>query len=312
MTTVSVIIPTYNRGYIVERAIKSVLAQSFSDFELLLIDDGSTDNTKSVIEKIKDERIKYIYKPNGGVSSARNMGISQAKGKYVAFLDSDDTWPGNFLQVMISKLSENSEYDVAYTSTIVSKEGRIKNSRDSHRGVSGSISIELFKNSFIWPMTVLIRKAALENFCFDEQLHNSEDNDAFLRLSLKSKFLFVQESKVTRYSSKDAHSELSYISGSCNRGRSLERFYFHLGGDKIVPKSIAYKKISRVYRRAAERHCKGGSRTAAIKLFKKAIKYRPFEARLYVGLVRAFLFSNKQNASASEWQMPEPLRTDIQ
>ena len=93
--TVSVIIPTYNRAHLVGRAIKSVLNQTYRDFEIIVVDDGSTDNTKDIIKEFqkKDKRIKYIpYEKNKGGSAARNTGIKAAKGEYIAFLDSDDEW----------------------------------------------------------------------------------------------------------------------------------------------------------------------------------------------------------------------------
>jgi glycosyltransferase involved in cell wall biosynthesis len=312
MPTVTVIIPTYNRGYIVRRAIDSILMQSLSDFEIIAVDDGSTDNTRTVVESAKDSRIKYIYKTNGGVSSARNAGIAQANGKYIAFLDSDDTWPADFLKVMTEKLEQNKDFGIAYAVTKVdnSEEDKTGQSYYTERCVSGSITTELFKNSFVWPMAVLIRRNVLKDFWFDEALRNSDDNDAFLRLSVRTKFLFVPDIEVTRFSSKDAHSKASYISGSHNRARSLERFYFRLGGDKIVPRPVALQKIGRVYRRAAERHREGGYRSAAIKLFKQAMHYQPLDLRLYVGLFKVFIVSSAKDKEP-DWSLPKPLGTPV-
>ena len=306
------IIPTYNRGYVVRRAIDSILMQNFPDFEIIAVDDGSTDNTRIVIESVKDNRIKYIYKPNGGVSSARNAGMVQATGKYIAFLDSDDTWPADFLKIMTAKLEQKMDFGVAYAATKVDNSEEDKTGRPSYieRYVSGSITKELFKNSFVWPMAVLIRRDVLKDFWFDEALKNSDDNDAFLRLSVRTKFLFVPDIIVLRYSSEDAHSKASYISGSCNRVRSLERFYFKLGGDKFVSRKVAFSKISRVYRRAAERHRKGGYRNAAVKLYKKAISYQPSDVRLYIGLIKVFLASSSKDANP-HWSLPQPLEMPL-
>jgi glycosyltransferase involved in cell wall biosynthesis len=303
MPTVSVIIPTYNRGYIVTRAIKSILSQSFADFEIIIVDDGSTDNTREVAESFKDSRIKYTYKTNGGVSSARNVGMAQAQSEYVAFLDSDDTWPPDFLKIMVARLDKDKDFGIAYTATTVGSDddSEVQPSYNIERCVSGNITVELFKNSFIWPMAVVIRKDVLKDFWFDEALKNSDDNDAFLRLSVKTKFVFIPDIEVIRFSSKDAHSKASYASGSCNRARSLERFYFALGGEKFVPRSIAFKKIGRVYRRAAERHRKAGCRKAAIALFKKAIRYQFFDLRLYFGLTKALLMTVEKQPN---WEMP--------
>lgn len=101
----SVIIPAYNAALYIKESIGSVLKQTFSDFEIVVVDDGSKDETGEIVKTIKDDRIHYIYQPNGGVSSARNTGISNAKGEYICFLDADDFWKPNHLEV-IEKLIE--------------------------------------------------------------------------------------------------------------------------------------------------------------------------------------------------------------
>ena len=96
----SVIIPAYNAEKFIARAVKSVLDQNYSDFELIILDDGSTDGTKAQIEQFADNRIRYIYEENGGVSAARNKGIIESKGQYICFLDADDEWKPEHLHVM--------------------------------------------------------------------------------------------------------------------------------------------------------------------------------------------------------------------
>lgn len=103
---ISVIIPSYNRAHIIEKSVRSVLAQTFADFELLIIDDGSTDNTREVIEGMKDGRIRYVYQENAGACAARNHGISLAQGQYVAFHDSDDLWYPDKLEKQLHCIEE--------------------------------------------------------------------------------------------------------------------------------------------------------------------------------------------------------------
>ena len=100
----SVVIPTYNRAHIIERAVTSVLKQTFSDFELIIVDDGSTDNTKTLIKQINDERIHYHYQANSGVSAARNAGAGYARGQFLTFLDSDDEALAHWLTAFANKL----------------------------------------------------------------------------------------------------------------------------------------------------------------------------------------------------------------
>ncbi|MEE1075772.1 MAG: glycosyltransferase family 2 protein [Acutalibacteraceae bacterium] len=103
---ISIIMPVYNSEKYLDEAIKSVLSQTYSEFELLLIDDGSTDNSPAICDEFetKDSRIRTIHKPNGGVCSARNLGINEAKGEYITFIDNDDVYEKNFLEVMVNQL----------------------------------------------------------------------------------------------------------------------------------------------------------------------------------------------------------------
>lgn len=307
MSEVSVIIPTYNRAYIVKDAIGSILAQTFHDIEVLVIDDGSTDNTPEVINSIGDERVRYHYKENGGVSSARNFGIIKAKGNFIAFLDSDDIWPENFIETTLGHLNKNPNAGLAYTATTIQHpDGRQEDSRDTHRCVSGRITVQLFKHSFIWPMAVLIRKDVLDGFFFDENLKICDDNDAFLRLSVKNDFVFVPDTKVRRRYSQDNHSNKFHTTGSFIRGLSLERFYFQMDGHNHIPVFVARKKLAQCYRRASRRHREQSYRTAAIKLAKKAIKYNPTSLRMYSELLKAYLIS-KDVDKCPEWKMPAKL-----
>ena len=114
MPEVSVIVPTFNRAKIVPKAIDSVIQQTYRDYEIIVIDDGSTDNTKTVLRKY-DDKIVYRYKENGGISSARSSGIEIAKGNYIALLDSDDFWLKNKLEKQMTCFKENASYGMVAT-----------------------------------------------------------------------------------------------------------------------------------------------------------------------------------------------------
>jgi len=231
----------------------------------------------------------------------------EAHGQFVAFLDTDDLWPDNFIEKLMASLQTGSKYGLAYCATAeLYPDGKKVEPKHLERCVSGAITKELFKNSFIWPMAVLIRKDVLENFCFDEKLKTSDDNDAFLRLSVKTQFIFTPDIEVLRRCSSDSHARTGMVENSCNRALSLERFLLLLEGDKYIPVSIAKKKISRVYKRAARRNKKVSNRKAAICLYKKAISYCCYDIQLYSGLIAALLISkNKDNLP--DWQMPAAL-----
>jgi len=120
---ISVIIPTYNRRDKVTYAVKSVLDQTYSNIEVIIIDDASTDNTEAEIKKIKDDRIRYIYlEKNHGAAGARNVGIKEANGTYIAFQDSDDIWEKEKLQMQIDKMAGTDLYIVLWFS-LMQREG---------------------------------------------------------------------------------------------------------------------------------------------------------------------------------------------
>ncbi|MFH1615457.1 MAG: glycosyltransferase [Planctomycetota bacterium] len=307
MPSVSVIIPTYNRADVVVQALSSALNQTHGDLEVLIIDDGSTDNTRPVIEAVNDDRIRYYYKENGGVSSARNLGIAESDAQYIAFLDSDDIWPENFLGTLLNALRNNPGYGLAYASVeIISSRGLCATSHLTPYCKSGSITIDLFKKGFIWISTVVLARDALADLRFDESLKNGEDSDFLLRLSLQTKFLYVPGASIKRTSSPDS---LSCSAGiNCNRILSLERFYFRLGGNRTVPAGTARRKLSHACRRIAREHHRAGNLAAARYLYKKAFLYYPFDLRLCVGFAKT-VFKTRDNQPA--WQMPPQLADPV-
>jgi len=307
MPIVSVIIPTYNRGYVVHRAINSVLNQSFSDFEILLVDDGSTDDTRKVAESFADKRIKYIYKTNGGVSSARNAGLKNAQGEFICCLDSDDLWPKDYLEVMTKKLCDNPQYGAAYCMrTRLFEDGTMQASYQEEFFSSGQITEALFKKTFIQTSAICFKRNILEGLFFDETLTNGEDVDMWLRISMKTEFLFVPDIQII-YSQQVSDEKFS--SKNCNRARVLERFYFKLGGDKYIQRKTAMIKISYAWRSAAKKALNTGCRKAAIELIKTAMSYQKWQFRLYLDLLKAYSI-NKKKDKMPDWQMPKQLEVN--
>ncbi len=308
MPKVSVIIPTYNRESVVCDAIDSVLSQTLEDLEVIVIDDGSIDATKSVIDALDDPRVSYYFKSNGGPASARNLGLSKVTGEYIAFLDSDDLWPINYLEAMIEKLEGDEQYGAVYCPiTLVYTDGRQEKSYKRPEGKSGWICAELFRNSFIWIFAAVFRSSAWGGNRFDENIgSSSEDSDVILRLSKDIQFAFVSGVEVLHRVSADS---ISKIQGrNLNRVLSQQRFYHQIGGDKMVPVRLARKRLSYSFRRVAEDARDRKERSAAMTLYIKALKYWPFDLRLYVGLARAIFIMKDTNPN---WQMPKPLDATI-
>ena len=125
---ISVIIPTFNRASLLKKAIESVLSQTYKDFELIVIDDGSSDETPSLISSYASS-IKYIKQNNKGPAGARNVGIKNSSGEFVAFLDSDDWWDKEKLQIQIDKMRKNPKYLISHTKEVWYRNGRLLNQK---------------------------------------------------------------------------------------------------------------------------------------------------------------------------------------
>jgi glycosyltransferase involved in cell wall biosynthesis len=198
MPRISVIIPTYNRSELLVEAIGSVLDQTFGDFELLVVDDGSTDNTHEVVKPFLD-RVRYTRTPHRGVSAARNLGVRMTSGQWVAFLDSDDLWLPRKLELQLEALERESRYRICYTDEIWIKEGRRVNPGRRHRKFSGFIFEKCLPLCIISPSSVLIRRDLLEDVGgFDERFPACEDYDLWLRITAREPVLFVEEKLIIK------------------------------------------------------------------------------------------------------------------
>jgi glycosyltransferase involved in cell wall biosynthesis len=304
---VSIIIPTYNRSRLVVEAVTSVLCQTVKDLEVIVADDGSTDDTRSRIESIDDKRVRYFYKANGGVSTARNLGLEKATGDYVCFLDSDDLWPENFLEVMLEALDRNPDCGAAYCArTIVYPDGSKIESYERQYCKTGWLTEDLFLKTFIQTSTLCFRRDMLRGFSFEERLRNAQDVDAWLRLSMRAQYLFVPSVEIIFRVDHGVAMRVYHSRDNCNRILLLERFYFRLGGDRLVAKRKAMHRLSHAYRSVATNHLENGARTAAVFLCWRAIKYWPLDVRLYIDLLRSMALSRRKDTMPG-WTMPEAL-----
>ena len=195
--TVSVIIPTYNRAHLIGIAIKSVLNQTYQDFEIIVVDDGSTDNTGEIIRSFKDKRVKYIkkYKENKGSSVARNIGIKVARGKYIAFLDSDDEWLPEKLDKQIKVLqSESPEVGVVYSNLCYIDENGKSMNKSLSRKKEGYIYEDLLGRNYVGtPSTLLIKKVCFNQVgLFDDLLNAQEDWDMWIRIAKYYRFALIK------------------------------------------------------------------------------------------------------------------------
>ena len=182
---ISVIIPTHNRAWALARAVSSVLNQTFEDFELLVVDDGSTDQTQELLESFDDSRLRVIKEPsNGGVSRARNRGIGLARGEWIAFLDSDDEWLPHKLQAQREYLQGRPELRVVHGEEIWIRRGVRVNPHKKHAKSGGWIFAKCLPLCAISPSTVMIHREVFQQIgTFDPEMIVCEDYDLWLRMT---------------------------------------------------------------------------------------------------------------------------------
>ncbi|MBI3249848.1 MAG: glycosyltransferase family 2 protein [Deltaproteobacteria bacterium] len=182
MPEVSVIVPTYNRREFVHEAMASVYAQTFLDFELLVVDDGSTDGTAEVMLEFPDAR--YLWQENLGVSAARNAGAAASRGHLLAFLDSDDLWQPRKLATQVDFFHTHPEAQICQTEEIWLRNGMRINPHHKHRKPSGDIFVRSLALCLVSPSAVMLRRAFFEQLGgFDEHLPACEDYDLWLRIA---------------------------------------------------------------------------------------------------------------------------------
>jgi len=203
---ISVIIPLYNKELSIGRTIESVLKQTYAKFELIVVDDGSTDSSAEVVEKIFDQRIRLIKKNNGGVSSARNKGVVEAKYDWVAFLDADDLWHEDYLLEISKVVAKHIDIEgIATGFATVNKDGTIVKSRVTD--MSGVVNYFKASNElgyYVMNMSTFCtkKKSLLSIGMFSESLTHGEDMEVFEKLARKGNMYIVN--KVLSYYVMDA------------------------------------------------------------------------------------------------------------
>jgi glycosyltransferase involved in cell wall biosynthesis len=235
---VSVIIPTFNRAWILEEAIDSVLAQNFADFELIVVDDGSTDDTRARLQRYRS-RIQYIHQPNRGVSAARNAGLRRAKGTLIALLDTDDLWQPAKLARQAAFFDAHPEARICQTEEIWIRHGQRVNPRRRHRKPSGWIFEPSLALCLVSPSAVMLRRELMaEMGGFDETLPACEDYDLWLRVSLRYPVHLIDDPLVVK---RGGHADqLSAAPG-------LDRYRI-----QSLDKILTTEKLTPAQRRAAE------------------------------------------------------------
>jgi glycosyltransferase involved in cell wall biosynthesis len=270
---VTVIIPTYNRGWVVQEAIDSVLDQDFSDYELIVVDDGSNDNTREILGAY-GKAITVLQQSNRGVSAARNRGIAEAAGRLIAFLDSDDLWLPRKLTTQVKFFEENADAVINQTQEIWIRNGARVNPKRKHHKFSGMIFERSLALCLVSPSAVMIKKSLFDAVgVFDENLPACEDYDLWLRISCRYPVHLVDSALIFKRGGHD--DQLSKAAGLDKyRIQSLIKI---IDSDLLTPQQ--YKAAVNTLREKSEVYAAGcrkrGREKEAEYFFALAEKYLP-------------------------------------
>jgi glycosyltransferase involved in cell wall biosynthesis len=283
MPQVSVIIPTCNRAELLPRAIRSVLSQSFADFELLVVDDGSDVGNGAIVESFADARIVYTRHPfRRGGAAARNTGIARARAEYVAFLDDDDEWLPDKLARQVELMRKSSPaVGASYTGCLVveSNSGRIRRQIAPRR--NGKLYPAILADNFIGgTSSVIAKKSSLERVgSFDESLPSFQDYDLWIRLAREFDFENIAD-PLLRYSVHDRQlwTDLEVLT------RGLEIMLQKYGAD------AGFRRKSSVYFQSfGMRYCERNDPGQARKAFRRAAQLQPYQLKTYIYLGASLL-----------------------
>lgn len=281
---VSVVIPSYNRAHCIERAVRSVLDQAYKNIEVIVVDDGSEDNTRDILNAIGDPRLRYVYQDNQGACAARNRGVELARGKYVAFHDSDDLWHSTKLEKQVAVLDR----DIA--DVVFCKQYRDDGDhmtlipRYIHAG-------PVTKNTDligIGTQTIIAKKSVLEKERFDPKMPRFQEFEWIYRVLDTYRVFCIGEGLVDYCINPDS------ISSDSGKGYQavayLIRKYPRLKWESPMTAMHLVKDLMTWNKKAAE---KGD----------KTVKYTHLIPKIYPGAVRYGIARMKNDAEASQWYM---------
>jgi GT2 family glycosyltransferase len=281
--TVSVVIPTYNRAGTVVDAARSVLAQRFEDLELIVVDDGSTDDTAARLATIPDVRLRYVRGSHAGVSAARNLGVRRATGALISFLDSDDLWCPDKLACEVAVLSEHPDVDAVF-SDLEKRHGDqvfpsfMRQTAVFSRRLSGrpgavlrleprELRLCLLEEVPIKPSALTLRRAAFDEIGgFDETWSSSEDWELLLRMARTHRFAYIDRPLAVLHISADSLHLLDQTRGERAMIRLLARERASLGGDAEALAAVRRGLVTRI-KHFAWHYVGRGQRVRASRVF---------------------------------------------
>jgi len=274
MPMVSICIPTYNRKEYLKDTLASVFAQTYKDYEVIIVDDGSTDGTREMMEK-SDYEVRYYWQENMGEAATCNKLISLARGRYISFVHSDDLLVPDAVERMVNAAEAEGGDVVVYGNYYrIDERGNVFG-RSKRKLYSGYITPQLFEDIIVHPVGSLFPKKALEEVGgLDGSLKACYDYKMELQISLKYRFIALDEPTFKRRRHSSNNSQDSFV----NRKAELDMlvdFYYNGGGKDMVPRRLAMKRFSRESFRAGLWAAREGLRKQACQLFAQSFRQRP-------------------------------------
>lgn len=292
---VSVIIPTYNRAKYVIEALESVLNQTYKNYEIVIVDDGSTDNTREVLRQyLADDRITYIYEKNGGPASARNVGIKHSTGEHIAFLDSDDLWLPDKLVYQVEYLKTHCDVGIVFTDAKAFGEdlGPVNAARAEFRFRFHNPSFKLLMwGNYMPTPTVMLRRACIDKVgCFDESSDlriGGEDYELWLRIARVFKIGHLDQVLVKIRFSQDSLLGINLDKSFDVELNTISRIIRHY---PTIPDEIGETRrqiLARIYFKYGQIDLKAGNYQGARNKFAKAFGFQPFSWKTIKYYLRA-------------------------
>jgi len=291
MPKVSVIIPTYNCAEYIIEAVESVLNQTFRDFEVIVVDDGSTDNTKQVLDKFKD-KISYIYQENQGVAVARNNGIVRSTGDYISFLDSDNKWKLNLLAKSVPVLETENSVGLVHSGKIrITEDGKIIEGGRPNNNVK-YLSGHIYHNLLLRKAHINLSSAVMRKKCIDDvglfdvnlSKIGCEDRDLFIRIARKYKVKYIDK---PLYYGRYRSTSMSANYESMLRGR------YYIVNKYCPPKRglhlLRNRALSSIHLQKADSCIWKSDYRQGLAQYYKAIGLFPFDLILYARLVKTYI-----------------------
>lgn len=288
---VSIVVTCYNYGRYIVPCLDSIFSQTFQDFEIVVINDGSTDNSEELIRSfLEDSKLKYIYQKNSGQANAKNNGIKNSAGKYIAFLDADDLWDKTKLEKQIPLFSRDNIGVVYSKAKFVDEHGQfldfiLKDKYLTPR--SGEVTNHLFFNNFVPFSSSVVRKECFEKLgCFDESFEMGIDWDLWLRISIQYDFDYIDEPlliyRLGHPGQMSKNAEKRHHCSDNIMDKFIKQFPSHIS-PALFAQIQAYTYCNRAY------YFSGKNLAKSNRYYLMAMKQSPFKLSAYKGMLNNFV-----------------------